>query len=72
MLLPGEVTMVPQFRLFNNFGMVDMLYPLILPAFFGSSFYIFLFRQFFTRMPDELADAAVLDGCGWFRMFLLV
>jgi multiple sugar transport system permease protein len=72
MLLPGEVTMVPQFMLFNNFGMVDTLYPLILPAFFGSPFYIFLFRQFFARMPSELADAAVVDGCGWFKMFLLV
>jgi multiple sugar transport system permease protein len=72
MLLPGEVTMVPQFMLFNNLGMVDTLYPLILPAFFGSPFYIFLFRQFFARMPAELADAAVVDGCGWFRMFWLV
>lgn len=72
MLLPGEVTMVPQFMLFNNLGMVDTLYPLILPAFFGSPFYIFLFRQFFARMPSELADAAVVDGCGWFRTFWLV
>ncbi|MEV6284849.1 carbohydrate ABC transporter permease [Kribbella sp. NPDC051770] len=72
MLLPGEVTMVPQFMLFNNLGMIDTLYPLILPAFFGSPFYIFLFRQFFSRMPAELADAAVVDGCGWFKMFWLV
>ncbi|QNE22092.1 hypothetical protein F1D05_34505 [Kribbella qitaiheensis] len=43
--------------LFNNLGMIDTLYPLILPAFFGSPFYIFLFRQFFARMPPELADA---------------
>lgn len=34
--------------------------------------YIFLFRQFFARMPAELADAAVVDGCGWFKLFLLV
>jgi len=64
--------MVPQFMLFNNLGMIDTLYPLILPAFFGSPFYIFLFRQFFARMPSELADAAVVDGCGWFKTFWLV
>jgi multiple sugar transport system permease protein len=72
MLLPSEVTMIPQFILFNKMGMVDTLYPLILPAFFGSPFYIFLFRQYFSRMPESLADAARLDGCGWFTMFFRI
>ncbi|WP_432888236.1 carbohydrate ABC transporter permease [Kribbella sp. CA-245084] len=67
MLLPGEVTIVPQFILFRMLHMMDTLYPIILPALFGSPFFIFLFRQFYLRLPDALTDAARIDGAGWFR-----
>ena len=67
MLLPGEVTIVPQFILFRTLHMMDTLYPIILPALFGSPFFIFLFRQFYLRLPDALTDAARIDGAGWFR-----
>ncbi|SIN79111.1 carbohydrate ABC transporter permease [Agromyces cerinus] len=67
MLLPGEVTLVPQFILFRELDMMDSLYPIILPAAFGSPFFIFLFRQFYLRLPQSLADAAMIDGAGWFR-----
>ncbi|OXL82703.1 hypothetical protein BCV73_06095 [Paenibacillus sp. SSG-1] len=69
MLLPGEVTMIPQFILFKKLGMLDSLYPLIVPAFFGSPFYIFLFRQFYSRLPVGLEEAAVIDGCGYFKIW---
>ncbi|WP_116232620.1 carbohydrate ABC transporter permease [Paenibacillus sp. VMFN-D1] len=69
MLLPGEVTMIPQFILFKKLGMLDTLYPLIVPAFFGSPFYIFLFRQFYSRLPVGLEEAAVIDGCGYFKIW---
>jgi multiple sugar transport system permease protein len=72
MLLPGEVTIVPQFVLFRQLGMMDSLYPLILPALFGSPFFIFLFRQFYLRLPATLTDAAVVDGAGWFRIWWAV
>lgn len=64
MMLPGQVTMIPVFMLFNALGWVDTLKPLIVPSFFGGgAFYIFLFRQFFTTIPFELDDAAKIDGC---------
>lgn len=69
MLLPGEVTMIPQFILFKNLGMLDSLYPLIIPAFFGSPFYIFLLRQFYSRLPVGLEEAAIIDGCGYFKIW---
>ncbi|MFF2018262.1 carbohydrate ABC transporter permease [Paenibacillus sp. NPDC058177] len=69
MLLPGEVTMIPQFILFKKLGMLDTLYPLIVPAFFGSAFYIFLMRQFYSRLPVGLEEAAIIDGCGYFKIW---
>lgn len=69
MLLPGEVTIVPQFVLFRAFGMIDTLYPLIIPNLFGSAFAIFLFRQYYLRFPESLVEAARLDGCGYFGIW---
>jgi multiple sugar transport system permease protein len=69
MLLPGEVTLVPRFVLFRELDMVDTLYPLLLPNLFGSPFFIFLFRQFYLRLPSTLTDAALVDGAGWFRIW---
>lgn len=74
MLLPGEVQLIPRFLMFKNLGMLDTLYPLFITKFFGNSFYIFLFRQFYTKLPTSLEDAAKLDGCGyfktWFKIFV--
>jgi multiple sugar transport system permease protein len=72
MLLPSEVTLVPQFILFRQLDMMDSLYPIILPAFCGSPFFIFLFRQFYLRLPASLTDAAIVDGAGWFRIWSAV
>jgi multiple sugar transport system permease protein len=63
MMLPFQVTMVPLFVVFARLGWVDTFLPLIVPAFFGNAFFIFLLRQFFMTIPDELADAARIDGC---------
>ncbi len=62
MMLPYPVTMVPVYMLFNALGWVNTYLPLVVPAFFGSPFYIFLLRQFFLNIPPELEDAASLDG----------
>lgn len=64
MMLPYPVIMVPVYILFSKLGWVNTFLPLIVPAFFGSPFYIFLLRQFFLTLPLELEDAARIDGAG--------
>jgi multiple sugar transport system permease protein len=73
MMLPPQVTMIPQFILFTIPGWIDSLKPLIVPAFFGGgAFFIFILRQFFLTLPKELEEAARLDGCNTFQVFLHV
>ncbi len=69
MMLPGAVTLLPQFLIFKSLGWIDTLYPLWVPAFFGSAFNVFLLRQFFMQIPMELEDAAKIDGCGYLKTF---
>lgn len=69
MLLPGVVTMIPTYLIFRDLGWTGTLLPLIVPAFFGGAYYIFLMRQFIQTMPDELAEAARIDGCSEFGIF---
>jgi multiple sugar transport system permease protein len=69
MMLPGAVTLLPQFLIFRSLGWIDTLYPLWVPAFFGSAFNIFLLRQFFMQIPMELEDAAKIDGCTYLKTF---
>lgn len=74
MLIPGFVTMVPQYILFAKLGWVNTYLPLIVPAFLGSAFFIFLLRQFMMGIPNELSEAAVLDGANhlqiWWHIML--
>lgn len=74
MMVPYQVIMVPQYVLFHRLGWVDTFKPLIVPAWFGSPFLIFLLRQFFRGIPTEMNDAARIDGCGylgiWWRILL--
>jgi multiple sugar transport system permease protein len=69
MMIPGQVTMIPLFLLFEKLGMVGTPLPLVIPAFFGVPFYIFLLRQFFMGLPDSLREAAKIDGAGEFRIY---
>jgi multiple sugar transport system permease protein len=69
MLLPPQVTMVPVFVIFRSLGMIDTYWPLILPSFFGAPFFIFLLRQFFLGIPQELTEAARIDGCSEFGIY---
>lgn len=62
LMLPYPVTMVPLYIMFSKLGWVNSFLPLILPAFFGNSFYIFLLRQAFMQIPPDLEDAARMDG----------
>ena len=69
MALPGQVTMIPVFALFRYLGWYGTFLPLIVPAFCGNAFYIFLLRQFLRTVPEELAEAARIDGAGEWRIF---
>lgn len=69
MLLPGIVLFIPQFIIWSKLGFVDTYIPLVLPAWFGAPFYIFLLRQFFRTIPDELSDAAKVDGASEVRIW---
>lgn len=76
MMLPAQVTMIPMFLLFRTLGWIDTPLPLIVPAFFGAPFFIFMFRQFFAQVPEALIEAARMDGCGplriWWQIMLPV
>lgn len=62
------VTLVPLFDFFTRLGWVNTYLPLIVPTFFGNAFYIFLLRQFLIRIPNELLEAARLDGANEFQL----
>ncbi len=64
MMLPAQVTMIPVFVLFRAMGWIDTFLPLIVPAWFASPFFVFMFRQFFAQIPEELMEAARIDGAG--------
>jgi multiple sugar transport system permease protein len=69
MMLPGAVTMIPTFLIWNALGLTGTLYPLWAGNLFGSAFYIFLLRQFFLGLPRELFEAARIDGANNWRIF---
>jgi ABC-type glycerol-3-phosphate transport system permease component len=69
LMLPPQVTLIPQFVIWKELGWVDTFVPLILPNFFGGPFMTFLLRQFFMSIPPELDDAARIDGCSSFGIF---
>lgn len=64
MMLPPQVSMIPLFIMFRHLGMIDTIWPLVIPMWLGSPFYVFMFRQFFTQVPEELVEAARIDGAG--------
>ena len=68
LMLPPQVTVVPLYVVFVRLHWIGSLKPLIIPAFFGDAFSIFLLRQFFMTIPQELSDAARVDGAGEFQI----
>jgi multiple sugar transport system permease protein len=69
MMLPGAVTLIPTYLIWNSIGLADTQVPLWAQNLFGSAFYIFLLRQFFAGLPRELFEAARVDGCGFLGLF---
>lgn len=70
MMLPAQVTLIPQYVLFHDLGWINTLLPLWVPSWFGGgAFSIFLIRQFIMALPRDLDEAAFVDGAGTFRIY---
>ncbi|MBQ9979054.1 MAG: carbohydrate ABC transporter permease [Clostridia bacterium] len=72
MVIPGTVTMIPSFMIFNMLNWVDTPLPLIVPGLFGGIGTIFFMRQYFSGIPNALIEAAKIDGMGYMRMFFSI
>lgn len=75
MMIPGVVRLIPLFVIFDSLGWINTFLPLTIPRLLGhDAFYIFLMRQFFRGIPEELSDAALIDGCSdfgiWWRIII--
>jgi multiple sugar transport system permease protein len=69
MMLPPQVTMIPVYIGWNRIGLTGTYLPLLVPQFFGNAFFIFMLRQFFRGIPEELLDSARLDGASELRIY---
>jgi len=69
MVLPPQVTLIPQFVMFQKLGWVGTFLPLIVPALTGSAFAVFLLRQFYTAIPGDISDSARIDGANEWQIF---
>lgn len=69
MMIPGFVTLVPSYVIFSKLHWVNTYLPLIVPAFCGNAFHIFMMRQFYRTIPNELMEAARVDGAGHFYIW---
>lgn len=72
LLIPYAATMIPMYKIWVKLGMIGSFAPLIIPAFFGYPFYIILMRQFMLTIPDELLEAAKIDGCNSFMRYFKI
>lgn len=73
MMLPFHVTLIPRYVMFFSFGWIDTFLPLIVPAFFATQgFFVFLLVQFIRGIPRDLDQAATVDGCGPFQIYLRI
>lgn len=73
MMLPGQVLLVPRYILFNTFGWVGTIQPLVVPKFLATdAFFVFLLVQFIRSLPKEIEEAAIIDGCGKFGVFIRI
>lgn len=69
LMLPQQVTLIPQFIIYRQLGWIDTFLPLIVPNLFGGPFFTFLLRQFFLSIPTDLDDAARIDGCSSWSVY---
>jgi multiple sugar transport system permease protein len=73
LMLPGHVTLVPRYILFNTFGWVGSYLPILVPKFLATdAFFVFLLVQFMRSLPKEIEEAAIIDGCGKIGVYLRI
>ncbi|MDR1972827.1 MAG: carbohydrate ABC transporter permease [Treponema sp.] len=73
MMLPNQVTLIPVYQIFSRLKWINTFLPILVPQYFAvGAFYIFLLRQFFRTIPMELDEAAKIDGCNTFQIFLFI
>lgn len=72
MMIPYSVTMIPLYRIYAHLHLTNSYIPLILPTFFGSSYFIIIVRQFISGLPDSLLEAAKIDGANEFKRYTTV
>jgi multiple sugar transport system permease protein len=73
LMLPGHVTIVPRYIMFNTFGWVGSYLPILVPKFLATdAFFVFLLVQFIRSLPKEIEEAAIIDGCGKVGVFLRI
>lgn len=73
MMIPGHVKLIPLFAIYNRLHMIDTYWPLVLPAFFGNPFFIFLMVQYIKTLPRDLDEAARIDGAGtWTILYRII
>ncbi len=72
MMLPFQIIMIPQYIMFNRLGWVGSYLPIIVPQFFGQGFFIFLNVQFIRGLPRDLDEAAKMDGCSVYGIFVRI
>ena len=72
MMIPFAVVMIPQYVMFTKIGWTNSLLPLMIPGMFGNIGIIFFLRQNLSSVPDALAEAAKIDGCGYFKIYYAI
>lgn len=72
MLIPWHVLLIPQFLMYVELGWYGTILPLVVPAFFGNAFFVFLIRQYILGLPRDLENAALVDGCNHLQAFWYV
>lgn len=69
LMIPGQVTMLPLFMMFAKAGLTNSFIPLIIPGVLINTYGVFMLRSFIVSIPNELLEAADVDGCSWFRKY---
>lgn len=69
MMLPFQVVMIPLYSMYAKLGLINTYLPLVLPDFFGKAYFVFLMRQFFLTIPEDISDSGRIDGASEFRIF---
>lgn len=72
LILPAQVVMIPQYLIFEKLGFVGTYIPMILPAYFSGAFFVFLIIQFVAGIPRELDEAAKIDGCSVYGIYVRI